>query len=540
MKGEMGMTITSLTMYENRLGVLHVCGFNYPQKLISYKINIGFLEFYYKSNGTIKKFIIDYGDIISINKFWEWITFESDPIRIGVLYEGIFLSEETQSKKTKECRHIEIRFLDENNEPIYAVFRSYDESYNDKFEHYFINALEIAIKGTHNSEFKINEINSSKSLLNNEAEYLKSLKNIRVLEKKLIKENVDEAVERLKKISFDENKGFYGCAIFILIIFLIFIVISTIGFIFEKLNKSYLDKNTDKELSYQYKNTAQNTEMESDLIENTESISDEKDINLLVEEIENRYVDTLNSIKNMEISKVNNTIYYDLNNDIKRIDIINSNAISECYVDDNNIYFINIKHGLNENKLYYVDNELIRWIDNDYEIHDLEYSNEIFNEYRSLSIELKEKYLLKNNLNYYEIDSRESFLKVDNVEQSVKEIRVVYQEIISNLDNYYKYSIENTTFYIDNNNEVRRIDFIDGNIRKEFYYSDEYLVFAFFVNSNGFEDRFYYGESTNGEKEIGFRWINDKKIIDQDFNSLEYVNTMNEVLNEGRELLIVH
>ncbi len=66
------------------------------------------------------------------------------------------------------------------------------------------------------------------------------------------------------------------------------------------------------------------------------------------------------------------------------------------------------------------------------------------------------------------------------------------------------------------------------------------LVFAFFVNSNGFEDRFYYWESTNGEKEIWFRWINDKKIIDQDFNSLEYVNTMNEVLNEGRELLIVH
>lgn len=472
----MGMAIKSLTLYENSIGVFHVFGFNYPQQQIAYTINIGYIEFYYVSNGTKKNFIIKYSDIISVNSFWEWMTFESSPMRVGVFFEGIFLSEETQSIKTKECRYIEIRFLDENKKPKFAIFRANDYRDNKRFEKNFINALEIAIKGTHNSEFEINEINSSKSLLNNETEYLKSLKNIRVLEKKLIKENVDEAVEKLKKISFDENKGFYGCAIFILIIFLIFIGISTIGFIFEKLNKSYLDNNTDKELSYQYKNTAQNTEMESDLIENTESISDEIDINLLVEEIENRYVDTLNSINNMEIKKVNNTIYYDLNNDIKRIDIINSNAISECYVEDNNIYFINIKHGLNENKLYYVDNELIRWIDNDYEIHDLEYSDEIFNEYMSLSIELKEKYLLKNNLSYYEIDSSETFLKVDNVEQSVKEVRVIYQEIISNLDNYYKYSIENTTLYIDNNNEVRRIDFNDGNIRKEFYYSDEYLA----------------------------------------------------------------
>ena len=56
----MGMAIKSLTLYENSIGVFHVSGFNYPQQQIAYTINIGYIEFYYVSNGTKKNFIIKY------------------------------------------------------------------------------------------------------------------------------------------------------------------------------------------------------------------------------------------------------------------------------------------------------------------------------------------------------------------------------------------------------------------------------------------------------------------------------------------------
>lgn len=120
-----------------------------------------------------------------------------------------------------------------------------------------------------------------------------------------------------------------------------------------------------------------------------EYIDDNFDIEKEVLKIRELYNATQSNLSNLtkKDSVSGKVKYYDDSSKLVRMDIPSNSITSYTkyyYFENGELYFAFVFDGTKENRLYFKDNRLFRWIDEDGEIHDKERSNNAFIEWEKI------------------------------------------------------------------------------------------------------------------------------------------------------------
>lgn len=216
--------------------------------------------------------------------------------------------------------------------------------------------------------------------------------------------SLEDEIEK-STISVSEKKKDKGL-VFLIVLFVVVLIASAsvIGYIYFR-NNSVNIETPNIEMS------TDNKEDELDIEENGDVVSDELDTTEDLEEQEYIYnnfnvEDEISRIRmlynatqsnlsslSMDSSDGEKVKYYDTNSKLVRMDIP-ANSITPYtkyyYFENGELYFAFIFDDTNENRLYFKDNKLFRWIDETGKMHDKERANSAFLEW--------EKFVL-NDLN---------------------------------------------------------------------------------------------------------------------------------------------